>query len=87
MRRSKTATAVKYTFKALGLILVFGTIGILLWRVFTAGNPKDMENLAINEALVEAWNEAEAEGRELTIYTPVMPDGSQITSVVGKNYT
>ena len=87
MRRSKTATAVKYTFKALGLILVFGTIGILLWRVFTAGNPKDMENLSVNDALVEAWNEAEVEGRELTIYTPVMPDGSQITSVLGKNYS
>lgn len=87
MRRSRTATAVKYTFKALGLILVFGTIGILLWRVFTAGNPKSMENLSVNDALVEAWNEAEAEGRELTIYTPVMPDGSQITSVVGKNYS
>ena len=87
MRQSKAATAVKYTFKALGLILVFGTIGILLWRVFTAGNPKDMENLSINDTLVEAWNEAEAVGRELTIYTPVMPDGSQITSVLGKNYS
>ena len=87
MKQSRAATAVKYTFKALGLILVFGTIAILLWRVFTAGNPKDMENLSINDTLVEAWNEAEADGRDLTIYTPVMPDGSQITSVLGKNYS
>ena len=48
MKQSRAATAAKYTFKALGLILVFGTIAILLWRVFTAGNPKGFTTRDIN---------------------------------------
>ncbi len=59
---------VKYTVKAIGLTLVFGTTIFFLWRVFSSGNPADMENLAVNAPVYEAWQAAKAEGAELTVY-------------------
>ncbi len=59
---------VKYTVKAIGLTLVFGTTIFFLWRVFSSGNPAGMEDLAVNGPVHEAWQAAVAEGQELTIY-------------------
>ncbi|MBE6558930.1 MAG: hypothetical protein E7661_08015 [Ruminococcaceae bacterium] len=63
----------KYTFKALGLLLVFGTIGILLWRIFTSGDPAEMKALKVNARLVEAYEQAQAEGREMDMFTQEQP--------------
>jgi len=63
----------KYTFKALAYLLVFGTIGILLGRIFTSGAPADMKALQINSRLVEAYRTAQAEGRELDMFTQEQP--------------
>lgn len=60
---------IKLTFKALGLILVFGTIIFFLWRVFSSGNPKALERLTPNTTLSEAYRAAEAAGKSLTVYT------------------
>ncbi len=75
---------VKYTVKAIGLILVFGTIIFFLWRVFTSGNPKDLERLTPNAPLRDALVAAEADGQPLTVHTQYMEN--YITSVPDKNY-
>ncbi|MBQ9779486.1 MAG: hypothetical protein IJW00_00940 [Clostridia bacterium] len=62
-----------YIFKALGLILVFGTIGILLWRIFSSGDPAEMKMLKANGALAEAYDQAQAEGREMDMFTQEQP--------------
>ncbi len=74
----------KYILKAIGIILVFGTIGFFLWRVFASGNPKAMEQLTPNAPLRDAYLAAEAAGEELTVYT--QHQENYITSVQGKNY-
>lgn len=63
----------KYSFKALGLLLVFGTIGILLWRMFSSGDPAEMKTLDANAVLAEAYEKAQAEGREMDIFTQEQP--------------
>ncbi len=75
---------VKYTVKAIGLLIVFGTIIFFLWRVFTSGNPKELERLTPNAPLCEAYDAAVAAGEELTVYTQYQKDN--ITAVPDKNY-
>ncbi len=65
---------VKYTVKAIGLTLVFGTTIFFLWRVFSSGNPADMENLAVNQPVHDAYLAAKADGKELTIYSQDQDD-------------
>ncbi len=74
----------KFTLKALGLILVFGTIIFFLWRVFSSGNPKELERLTPNASLRNALLAAEEKGEPLTVQTQFQKDN--ITSVVDKNY-
>lgn len=62
-----------YIFKALGLLLVFGTIGILLWRVLSSGDPAEMKVLDANAPLVEAYRQAQAEGRDMDMFTQEQP--------------
>lgn len=73
MSRGIGGKILKYTFKALGLLLVFGTIGILLWRMFSSGDPASMKTLSANAPLVEAYEQAKAEGRDLEIFTQEQP--------------
>lgn len=54
--------------RVIAIILVFGTIAILLWRIFTSGDPSEMKVLQINQPLVDAYESAEAEGRELSVF-------------------
>ena len=42
------------------LILVCGTVGILFWRIFTSGDPKDLKGLQPNQPLADAYNAARA---------------------------
>ena len=69
----------KITIKALGLILVFGTIIFFLWRVFSSGNPKELERLTPNPTLNEAYAAATDAGKSLNIYTPYVPEQNRIT--------
>lgn len=68
-RRVDGFRIVTYILKALGLILVFGTIAILLLRVFSSGNPKEMTALSVNDAVHAAWQTADAQGKTLTVYS------------------
>ncbi len=74
----------KFTLKALGLILVFGTIIFFLWRVFSSGNPKELESLTPNAPLRDALLAAEARGEPLAVQTQYQKDN--ITAVPDKNY-
>lgn len=74
MSKSVGGKIVKYTFKAIGLLLVFGTIGILLWRMFSSGNPKSMKTLMVNDATYAAWEAANAEDREMVMYSQTLDD-------------
>ena len=81
---STAAKIVKIVLKAFGLLLVFGTIGFFLWRVFSSGNPKSLERLTPNAALRDATIAAEEAGESLTVRYQYQQD--YITSVVDKNY-
>ncbi len=74
----------KFTLKALGIVLVFGTIIFFLWRVFSSGNPKDLENLTPNAPLRDALLAAEERGEDLLVNTQYQKDN--ITAVPDKNY-
>ncbi len=75
---------IKYTVKGIGLLLVFGTIFFFLWRVFSSGNPKELERLTPNAPLRAAYQTAEAENRELSVFTQYQE--YYITSDREKNY-
>lgn len=56
---------VKFTFTC----FVFLVCGIVLWRVFTSGDPAAIKTVAVNSALAEAY---EQHGEELTLqYQPL----------------
>ena len=59
----------KYALKAIGLLLILGTVGILLWRIFSSGDPQSMKTLYVDEKLHTAWQTAEGEGRDMVMYT------------------
>lgn len=69
--------------KVILLILVIGTVGILLWRVITSGDPASMKTLAPNEPLVQAYAEAAESGRPLDVWTN---EYDNITRVANRNY-
>ncbi len=73
-RSSRGGKIVKYTFKAIGLILIFGTIGILLWRMFSSGDPQSMKELYVNDTLHVAWQTAQDEDRDMVMYTQEYDD-------------
>ena len=56
-----TGKVIKY----LVFLLIFTVIGLLLWRVFSAGDPDSMSTLAPNEKLCAAY---EAKGEELYLF-------------------
>lgn len=59
----------KYVFKALGLLLICGTVGILLWRMFSSGDPQSTKTLYVNDTVYEAWQTAQTEGKDMVMYT------------------
>lgn len=54
--------------RILVLIMVIGTFAILVWRLVSAIVPDSMKTVTPTPALCEAWQAAEAEGRELYAY-------------------
>jgi hypothetical protein len=73
MRESLAWKIVKYVVKGFFLLLIFGTIALILWRIFSSGTPKSMTALDANDEIVEAWKKAEAEGREMDMFTQLQP--------------
>ncbi len=84
MNQSIGGKIFKYTMKAIGFLLVFGTIGILLWRMFSSGDPASMKTLDANPTLMEAYEKALAEDRTLDMFTQEQP--TNITTAE-KNYS
>ncbi len=85
------ATVSKFIIKAFGLLVVFGTIGFFLWRVFASGNPKALERLTPNDTLHHALVAAEAEtdpesGKSGSLLVWKQYQKDYITSVPDKNY-
>ena len=75
----------KISVKAVGLLLVFGTIIFFLWRAFVSTIvPDKVDGLAINDTLYTAWQTAEASGQTLTLFGQAQ---GETTSVVDKNYS
>ncbi len=75
---------IKFILKAFGLILVFGTIIFFLWRVFSSGNPSELEALTPNASLHDAAMRAEEKGESLLVLKQYQKDN--ITAVPDKNY-
>ncbi len=63
----------KIILKAIVILVIAGTVGLLLWRIFTSGDPAEMKALKANDKLAEAWKRAEAEGRALSMFTQTQP--------------
>ena len=61
----KTLRIIKMIFKIIGLVLVFGTTMLILWRIFTSGDPQAVKTLLADDALKTAYTE---NGGELTAY-------------------
>ena len=55
MREGLAWKIVKYVVKGIFLLLIFGTIALILWRIFSSGTPKSMTALDANDEIVEAW--------------------------------
>lgn len=70
---SETSTrkggVVKIIFKVIAYVLIFGTIGILLWRIFSSGDPQSMKTLYVDDKLHAAWQQAQEEDRDIVMYT------------------
>ena len=76
----------KITVKAVGMILVFGTILFFIWRVFISTIvPDEVKHLSVNQNLKQAYETALAEGRELTVY--YQESQYDTTTVRDKNYS
>ena len=55
--------------KGLFYTVIFSVIALLLWRVFSSGDPKSIEGLTVNESLVSAY---EREGDELVLFRQIL---------------
>ena len=55
----------KILFHALCIIIVFGTIGLAVWRIFMLETPNELKRIVPNEKLCEAYKE---NGNSLTLY-------------------
>lgn len=84
MHESLMIKIMKITVKAIGLILVFGTIIFFLWRAFISTIvPGEVDGLAINPQVHAAWKAAEEAGEELTYFTQVQNE----TTTAEHNYS
>ncbi len=84
IKESLPIRIMKITVKAVGLILVFGTIIFFLWRAFISTIvPEEVDGLAVNDTLHTAWKSAEAAGEELTYFTQAQSE----TTTAEHNYS
>ena len=76
----------RLTVKALGMILVFGTILFFIWRAFISTIvPAEVKYLSANAPLKEAYEAALAEGKEVTVF--YQESQYDTTTVRDKNYS
>lgn len=76
----------RLTVKAVGMILVFGTIIFFIWRAFISTIvPAEVKYLSANTPLKEAYAAALAEGREVTVF--YQESQYDTTTVRDKNYS
>ena len=76
----------RLTVKAIGMILVFGTILFFIWRAFISTVvPAEVKYLSANTPLKEAYEAALAEGREVTVF--YQESQYDTTTVRDKNYS
>ena len=76
----------RLTVKAIGLLLVFGTIIFFIWRAFfSTAIPAAVKSLSPNPVLRDAYAAAQAEGKELTVF--YQESQYDTTTVRDKNYS
>lgn len=76
----------RITVKAVGYLLVFGTIIFFIWRAFfSTAVPAEVKYLSPNAALKEAYEAALAEGKEVTVFH--QESQYDTTTVRDKNYS
>ena len=74
----------RLTVKAIGMILVFGTIIFFIWRAFISTIvPAEVDGLSMNDKLHTAWQTAESAGESLTLFSQAQGD----TTSAEKNYS
>ncbi len=64
-RASRSARITWRVIKGLFFAVIFSVIALLLWRIFSSGDPKSMQALTPNEALAAAY---EREGEDLYMF-------------------
>ncbi len=76
----------RLTVKAIGMILVFGTILFFIWRAFISTVvPAEVKYLSANTPLKEAYEAALAKGEEVTVF--YQESQYDTTTVRDKNYS
>ena len=76
----------RLTVKAIGLLLVFGTIIFFVWRAFFSTIvPAEVKHISPNDALREAYLTAAEQGEELTLF--FQESQYDTTTVRDKNYS
>ena len=76
----------KITVKAVGLLMVFGTILFFIWRAFFSTIiPHEIKHLSVNATLHEAYLAALERGEELTVF--YQESQYDTTTVRDKNYS
>ena len=85
-RESVMTKIAKITVKAVGYLLVFGTILFFIWRAFfSTAVPTEVKSLSANPALKAAYETALSEGKELTVF--YQESQYDTTTVRDKNYS
>ena len=85
-RESVMTKIARITVKAVGYLLVFGTIIFFIWRAFfSTAVPAEVKLLSPNPALKAAHEAALAEGKEITIF--YQESQYDTTTVRDKNYS
>lgn len=64
-RRKKETGVVKIIFKVLCILLIVGVNGIILWRVFSSGDPSSVKTLMVNQKTYDAYKHS---GDSLTMW-------------------
>ena len=85
-RDSLMTKIAKITVKAVGYLLVFGTILFFIWRAFfSTAIPAEIKYLSPNTPLRDAYKAALTEGREVTVF--YQQSQYDTTTVRDKNYS
>ena len=85
-RESVMTKIARITVKAVGYLLVFGTIIFFIWRAFfSTAVPAEVKFLSANPALKAAYETALSEGKELTVF--YQESQYDTTTVRDKNYS